>query len=91
MENCVRPIALGKKNWLFAGSERAGQRAAAIQTLLGTAKLNDLNPEECKRLFFPRRQAKQLDLEAQLFLSNSRAEIDPMPRVRSACQVWESQ
>jgi hypothetical protein len=46
VENCIRPIALGKKNWLFAGSERAGQRAAAIQTLLGTAKLNGLNPEE---------------------------------------------
>jgi len=44
VENCIRPIALGKKNWLFTGSERAGQRAAAIQTLLGTAKLNDLNP-----------------------------------------------
>jgi len=44
-----------------------------------------------KRLFFPRRQAKQLDLEAQLFLSNSRAEIDLMPRVHSACQVWKSQ
>jgi hypothetical protein len=42
----IRPIALGKKNWLFAGSERAGQRAAAIQTVLGTAKLNGLNPEE---------------------------------------------
>ena len=44
VENCIRPIALGKKNWLFAGSERAGQRAAAIQTLLGTAKLNGLDP-----------------------------------------------
>jgi transposase len=33
-----------QKNWLFAGSERAGQRAAVIQTLLGTAKLNDLDP-----------------------------------------------
>ncbi|MDP2825344.1 MAG: IS66 family transposase [Sulfuritalea sp.] len=33
-----------KKNWLFAGSERAGKRAAAIQTLLGTAKLNGLDP-----------------------------------------------
>lgn len=43
-ENCIRPIAVGKKNWLFVGSERAGQRAAAIQTLLGTAKLNGLNP-----------------------------------------------
>ncbi|MBK9187083.1 MAG: transposase domain-containing protein [Moraxellaceae bacterium] len=32
------------KNWLFAGSERAGQRAAAIQSLLATAKLNGLEP-----------------------------------------------
>lgn len=46
VENSIRPIALGKKNWLFTGSERAGQRAAAIQTLLGTAKLNGLNPAE---------------------------------------------
>ena len=43
-ENCIRPIAIGRRNWLFAGSERAGQRAAAIQTLLGTAKLNGLDP-----------------------------------------------
>ena len=46
VENCIRPIALGKKNWLFTGSERAGQRAAAIQTLVGTAKLNGLNPSD---------------------------------------------
>ena len=44
VENMIRPIALGKKNWLFTGSERAGKRAAAIQTLLGTAKLNGMNP-----------------------------------------------
>jgi len=44
VENAIRPIALGKKNWLFAGSERAGRRAAAIQSLLGTAKLNGLDP-----------------------------------------------
>lgn len=44
VENSIRPIALGKKNWLFAGSERAGKRAAVIQTLLGTAKLNGLDP-----------------------------------------------
>jgi transposase len=44
IENSIRPIALGKKNWLFAGSERAGRRAAVIQTLLGTAKLNGLDP-----------------------------------------------
>jgi transposase len=44
VENAIRSIAIGKKNWLFAGSERAGRRAAAIQTLLGTAKLNGLDP-----------------------------------------------
>lgn len=44
IENAIRPIALGKKNWLFAGSERAGRRAAAIQSLFATAKLNDIEP-----------------------------------------------
>lgn len=44
VENAIRPIAVGKKNWLFAGSERAGRRAAAIQSLLATAKLNGLEP-----------------------------------------------
>ncbi len=44
IENAIRPIAIGKKNWLFAGSARAGVRAAAIQTLLGTARMNGLDP-----------------------------------------------
>jgi transposase len=44
IENDIRPIAVGRKGWLFTGSERAGKRAASIQTLLGTAKLNDLDP-----------------------------------------------
>jgi transposase len=42
IENLIRPIALGRKNWLFAGSLRAGQRAAAIMSLLHTARLNGL-------------------------------------------------
>jgi transposase len=45
IENAIRPIALGKKNWLFAGSERAGKRAAAIQSLLATAKRNGIEPQ----------------------------------------------
>jgi transposase len=44
IENRIRPIALGRANWLFAGSLRAGQRAAAIMSLIGSAKLNDLDP-----------------------------------------------
>lgn len=43
-ENAIRPIALGRKNWLFVGSEAAGQRAAIIMSLLSTAKANGLNP-----------------------------------------------
>ncbi len=44
IENAIRPICLGRRNWLFVGSERAGQRAAAIQSLLATASLNGLEP-----------------------------------------------
>jgi transposase len=44
-ERALRAVALGRKNWLFAGSDDGGERAAAIYTLLGTAKLNELNPE----------------------------------------------
>ena len=44
VENSIRPITLGRRNWLFTGSERAGCRAAAIQSLLATAKLNGLEP-----------------------------------------------
>jgi transposase len=38
-------VALGRKNYLFAGSDRGGERAAAIYSLIGTAKLNDIDPE----------------------------------------------
>ena len=41
----LRGVALGRKSWLFAGSERGGQRAAAMYTLIGTAKLNDIDPQ----------------------------------------------
>jgi transposase len=44
IENAIRPIALGRKNWLFAGSERAGARAAVIMGLLATAKANGHDP-----------------------------------------------
>jgi len=44
-ERALRGIALGRKAWLFAGSDRGGERAAAIYTLIGTAKLNDVDPQ----------------------------------------------
>src|SRR5207245_6339995 len=44
-ERALRAFALGRKDYLFAGSASGGERAAAIYTLIGTAKLNDLDPE----------------------------------------------
>jgi transposase len=44
-ENQIRPVKLGAKNWLFAGSDAGGERAATFYTLIRTAKLNGLEPE----------------------------------------------
>ena len=44
-ERALRGFALGRKSWLFAGSERGADRAAAIATLIMTAKLNDVDPQ----------------------------------------------
>jgi len=44
-ERALRGIALGRKAWLFAGSDRGGQRAAVMFTLIHTAKLNDVDPQ----------------------------------------------
>src|SRR5262252_735370 len=44
-ERSLRGVALGRKNYLFAGSDRGGERAAAMYSLIGSAKLNGLDPE----------------------------------------------
>jgi hypothetical protein len=44
-ERALRAVALGRKNWLFAGSDDGGERAAAIYSLIGTEKLNNIDPE----------------------------------------------
>ena len=44
IENQIRPIAIGRGNWLFAGSLRAGQRAATVMSLIQSAKLNGHDP-----------------------------------------------
>jgi transposase len=48
-ERAMRPMCLGRKNWLFAGSDAGGERAAAIFSLTETAKLNVLDPEDYLR------------------------------------------
>jgi transposase len=44
-ERELRAIAVGRRNWTFAGSDEGGRRAAALYTLIGTAKLNDVDPQ----------------------------------------------
>ncbi|HXT09015.1 MAG TPA: transposase domain-containing protein, partial [Roseiarcus sp.] len=44
-ERALRGIALGRKSWLFAGSQRGAERAALMYTLIQTAKLNDVDPQ----------------------------------------------
>ena len=43
-ERALRLLCLGRRSWLFAGSDRGGERAAAMYTLIGTARLNDVDP-----------------------------------------------
>lgn len=44
-ERELRAVAVGRKNWTFAGSNEGGPRAAAIYSLIATAKLNDIDPQ----------------------------------------------
>lgn len=44
-ERALRGIALGRKSWLFCGSDRGGRRAATMYSLIVTAKMNDVDPQ----------------------------------------------
>ncbi len=67
VENRIRPIALGRSNWLFAGSEAGGKRAAQIYSLIGSAKLNGLEPLAYLTDILERLPtARMKDLEAML-------------------------
>lgn len=66
-ENSVRPLALGRKNWLFVGSQQAGERAAVVLSLIESAKLNGHDPWAYLKNVFERLPTlKQRDLETLL-------------------------
>lgn len=46
IENTIRPLALGRKNYLFAGSHKAAQNTAILYSFFGSCKINDVNPRE---------------------------------------------
>lgn len=67
VENAIRGVALGKRNWLFAGSEAGGRRAAQFYTLIETAKLNGVNPSAyLTHVLTALPSAKATDLDALL-------------------------
>jgi transposase len=67
VENAIRPVALGRKNYLFAGSHESAQRAAMIYSLFATCKLHKVNPFEwLKNYFETLAQNKKPDLETLL-------------------------
>jgi transposase len=45
VERAVKPVAIGRKNWMFAGSERGGKARAIAFTLIETTNLNDVDPQ----------------------------------------------
>jgi transposase len=53
-ERAMRPLAIGRKNWMFAGADSGGERAATMYTIIQTAKLNGLDPEAYLRTLIAR-------------------------------------
>jgi transposase len=79
-ERALRAVAVGRKNYLFAGSDAGGERAATFYCLLGTAKLNGLNPEAYLRQVLERIADHPVNRIAELLpwnlgLNDSAAEL----------------
>ena len=66
VERAIRPIALGRKNWLFAGSDAGGTRTAAIASLIATARLNGIEPEAYLRHVLERIATHPINRVAEL-------------------------
>ncbi len=79
-ERAIRPLALGRKNYLFAGSDAGGERAAATYTLIETAKLNGLDPEAYLRVVIGRIADHPINRIAELLPWN----IGLAPPIRAA-------
>jgi len=76
-ERALRAVALGRKNYLFCGSDAGGENAAAIYTLLGTAKLNGVDPELWLREVLTRIAEHPLSRIQDLLPWNLAADLQP--------------
>lgn len=76
-ERALRAVALGRKNYLFAGSDAGGERAAIIYSLIGTAKLNGLDPERYLREVLARIADHPINRIAELLPWNLTVNLAP--------------
>jgi transposase len=76
-ERALRAVALGRKNYLFAGSDRGGDSAARIYSLIGTAKLNGVNPESYLRNLLCRIADHPINRIEELLPWNLAASVSP--------------
>src|SRR5579864_4349635 len=76
-ERSLRGVALGRKNYLFAGSDAGGERAAAIYSLIGSAKLNGLDPEVYLREVMTRIAEHPINRIEELLPWNLAANVPP--------------
>ena len=74
-ERALRCVALGRKNFLFAGSDAGGERAAAIYSLIGTAKLNGIDPEAYLRYVISHINEHRVSKVAELLPWNVAAKL----------------
>jgi transposase len=74
-ERSLRAVALGRKNWLFAGYDDGGERAAAIYSLIGSAKLSNLDCEAYLRYVLERIAEYQINKIDELLPWNVAAQL----------------
>lgn len=80
VENAIRPVAVGRKNYLFAGSHNGAERAAMLYSFLGTCKINEVNPFEWLRATLEKIPTHPVNQLTELLPQNWKPHTAPSPQ-----------